>query len=118
MQQNERHDLVHRHRLAVVANRAKPVRVAIRRQTDERPQLANALFERCEVTINRFRRDAAEERITRRADRLDFECAALQKTFDPPPACAVHRINDDACPCAAESFKIDVGRKLCAITFD
>src|SRR5256714_7762889 len=115
MQEDEGHDLVHRQSLAALVDRADAVCVAVGRESDERAAFEDALFERREVSVNRLRADAAEQRVALRAYGLRPQPPARQKTLDPAPARTVHRVNDDARVVRAYEFEVNVARDLLAV---
>jgi hypothetical protein len=118
VQEDERNDLVHGHGLAVFVNRADPVRVAVGRQPDEGARRFDPRLERREVAVDGLGRDAAEQRVARGADGLDFEQAAGEKAFDPAPARPVHRVDDDAPASAAQQVQLDVAGNLPPVALD
>src|SRR2546423_10093323 len=118
MQEDEGHDLVHRQRLAALVDRADAVCVAVGRESDERAAFDDSLFERREVSVNRLRADAAEQRVALRAYGLRPQPPARQKTLDPAPARTMHRINDDARALRAYQFEVNVVRDLIAVALD
>ena len=100
---------MHRHRSTTLVDRADSIRIAIRCQTDQRLRRDNAVFQRPEVLIYRFRIDSTEKWIAKRADGFYFEVSALQKTLYPGSCRSMHWINYDPSRSLSYQIEIDVG---------
>src|SRR5688572_15512164 len=75
MKQDQRNDLVHRHRFALFVDRSQTVGIAIRRQAKSRTGLPDARFQCPEIAIDRLGVDAPKQWIALSPDRLHLKLA-------------------------------------------
>src|SRR6266478_4188127 len=95
MQQQERHNVVHRHSVAQLVDCTDAISVTIGRQAYQGIGFQHSLLESTEVLIDRLRIYSAKKWVSLRANGLNSSGSVSKKTLDPVTGGTVHRVDYD-----------------------